>query len=55
MKHANPIISFFLRELFDLCLSSGTYLDLIKIAEVIPIFKKEQNDELYTNITSYSV
>ena len=41
-----PIISFFLSELFNLCLSTGTYPDLMKVAEVIPIFKKGQKDKL---------
>ena len=39
IKLTNPIISFFLRELFNLCLSTGTYPDLMKVAEVIPIFR----------------
>ena len=46
IKLANPIISFFLSELFNLCLSTGTYPDLMKVAEVIPIFKKGQKDKL---------
>ena len=40
IKLANPIISLLLTELFNLCLSTGTYPDLMKVAEVIPIFKK---------------
>ena len=46
IKLANPIISFFLSELFNLCLSTGTYPDLMKVAEVIPVFKKGQKDKL---------
>ena len=46
IKLVNPIISFFLSELFNLCLSTGTYPDLMKVAEVIPIFKKGQKDKL---------
>ena len=46
IKHANPIISFFLSELFNLCLSTGTYPDLMKVAEVIPIFKKGEKDKM---------
>ena len=46
IKLANPIISFFLSELFNLCLSTGTYPDLMKVAEVIPIFKKGQKDKM---------
>ena len=33
--------------MFNVCLSEGTYPDLLKIAEVVPIFKKrrtQQND-----------
>ena len=40
IKHANPIVSFFLSELFYLYLSTGIYPDLMKVAEVFPIFKK---------------
>ena len=43
ITHANPINSSFPSELFNLCLSTGTYPDLMKIAEVIPIFKKEKD------------
>ena len=46
MKHANPIISFFLSELFNLCLSTGTYPDLMKIVKVIPIFKNGEKDKM---------
>ena len=34
IKHANPIISFFLSELFKLCLSTGTYPDLTKVEKL---------------------
>ena len=56
IKLANPIISFFLSELFNLCLSTGTYPDLMKVAEVIPIFKKGQKDKMtnYRPITLLS-
>ena len=40
IKYANPVISKFLSNIFNVCLSEGTYPDLLKIAEVIPIFKK---------------
>ena len=40
IKLANPIISFVLSELFNLCLRTGTYPDLMEVGEVIPIFKK---------------
>ena len=46
IKLAHPIISFFLSELFNLCLRTATYPDLMKVAEVIPIFKKGQKDKL---------
>ena len=38
IKLANPIISFFLSELFNLWLSTDTYPNLTKVAEVISIF-----------------
>ena len=40
IKCANPVLSVYLSELFYLYVKEGTYLDLLKIAEVIPIFKK---------------
>ena len=46
IKLANPIISFFLSELFNVCVSTGTYIDLMKVTEVIPIFKKGQKNKL---------
>ena len=33
-------------ELFNLCTRTGTYPDLMKVAEVIPIFKKGQEHKL---------
>ena len=46
IKLANPIISFFLSELFNLCLSTDTYPNSMKVAEGIPIFKKGQKDKM---------
>ena len=40
IKLANPVISTFLSNLFNVCLNTGVYPDSLKIAEVIPIFKK---------------
>ena len=36
----NPIISVFLCKLINSCVSDGIYPHLLKVAEVIPIFKK---------------
>ena len=46
IKYANPIISKFLSDMFNICLSEGTYLDLLKSAEVVPIFKKEERNKM---------
>ena len=40
IKLANPVISTFLSNLFNVCLNTGVYPDSLKIAEVILIFKK---------------
>ena len=40
IKYANPVLSVYLSKLFNLCVKGGTYSDPLKIAEVIPIFKK---------------
>ena len=40
IKLANPVISTFLSNLFNVSLNTGVYPDLLKIEEVIPIFKK---------------
>ena len=40
IKLAAPLIAPFLEKLFNLALSSGVYPDNLKIAKVIPIFKK---------------
>ena len=41
IKYANPVISKFFSDMFNVCLSESTYPDLLKIAEVVPILKKE--------------
>ena len=54
IKLANPVISTFLSNLFNTCLSTGVYPDSLKIANVIPIFKKgcsTQTSMLYCIIT----
>ena len=40
IKYANPVLSVYLSELFNLCVKEETYPDPLKIAEVIPILKK---------------
>ena len=40
IKYANPVLSVYLSELFSLFVKKGTYPDPLKIAEVIPTFKK---------------
>ena len=40
LKIANPVISNYLSFIFNSCFSSGIYPDSLKLAEVIPIFKK---------------
>ena len=40
MKYANPVLSVYLSELFNLCVKEETYPDPLKITEVIPILKK---------------
>ena len=56
LKHANPIIPFFLSGLLNVCLSSGTYADLIKVAKIIPIFIKGEKDKItnYKPISLFS-
>ena len=46
IKYANPVISKFLSDMFNVCLSEGTYPDLLKIAEVVPIFKKGERNKM---------
>ena len=44
IKYANPVISVYLSQLFNLRISTGVFSDSLKIAEVIPIFKKGNVD-----------
>ena len=45
IKYANPVISVCLSHLFNLCITTGVFPDSLKIAEVIPIFKKGNTDK----------
>ena len=45
IKLANPVIANFLSEMFNLSLTTGIYPDAMKVAEVIPIFKKGDRDK----------
>ena len=45
IKHANPVILVYLSHLFNLCIATGVFPDSLKIAEVIPIFKKRNTDK----------
>ena len=45
IKLANPVIANFLSEMFNLSLTTGIYPDAMKVAEVIPIFKKCDHDK----------
>ena len=40
IKYANPIISKFVSDLFNFCLKEGVNPDSLKVAEMIPIYKK---------------
>ena len=46
IKYANRVISKFLSDMFNVCLSESTYPDLLKIAEVAPIFKKGERNKM---------
>ena len=45
IKYANPVISKYVSDLFNYCLSEGVYPDSLKVAEVTPIFKKGDHDK----------
>ena len=45
-KYTYPVISKFLSDMFNVSLSEDTYPDLFKIAEVVPIFKKEERNKM---------
>ena len=42
---SNPVIFKFVSDLFKFCLKEGVYPDSLKVAEVIPIFKKSEPDK----------
>jgi len=44
IKLANPVIAYFLSEIFNLCLTTEIYPDAMKVTEIIPIFKKEDRE-----------
>ena len=46
IKYVNPVISKFLSDMFNVCLSEGTYPDLLEIAKVVPIFKKGERNKM---------
>ena len=45
IKLSNYIISPFLSEIFNSCMTQGCYPDRLKIAQVIPVYKKGPKDE----------
>ena len=49
IKYVNPVIFKVFSDMLNVYLSEGTYLDLLKIAEVAPIFKKRERN----NMTNY--
>ena len=59
IKYANPVISKFLSDMFNVCLSEGTYPDLLKIADVEPFFKKGERNKMTNyrpiSITSFTI
>ena len=55
MKYVNPVICKFSSDIFHVCLSEGSYPDLLKIAEVIPILtKSERNKTTNYHLISFS-
>ena len=45
IKYANPVLSYFVSDIFNHRLTEGVYPDSLKVAEVIPIFKKADRDK----------
>ena len=45
IKLVNPVIARFLNEIFNPCLTTGTYPDAMKMAEVIPLVEKGDRDK----------
>ena len=56
IKYANSVIFKFLSDMFNVCLSKDTYPDLLRIAEVLPIFKKGVRNKMtnYRPISLFS-
>ena len=56
IKYANPVISKILSDMYNVCLSEGTYPDLLKIAKVVSIFKKGERNKMtnYRPISLFS-
>ena len=46
IKYANPVISKFLSDMFICLMSKGTYPHLLKIAKMVPIFKKGERNKM---------
>ena len=46
IKYALPVFSKFLSDMFNVCLSEGSYPDLLKIVEVVPMFKKGERNQM---------
>ena len=41
IEYANPVLSVYFSELFNLCVKEETYSDPLEIAEIIPYLKRE--------------
>ena len=54
INYANPVIPKLVSDLFNFCLKEGAYTDTLKVAEVIPIFKKGEHDKT-TNYRAISL
>ena len=46
IKYGNTVISKFLSDMFKVCLSEDTCPELLKIAEVVPIFKRGERKKM---------
>ena len=45
IKYANPVLLYFVSDIFNRCVTEGVYPDSLKVSEVIPIFKKGDRDK----------
>jgi len=45
LKCANPVISKYLSNIFNSCFNRGIYPDTMKLAEIIPIYKKRDHEK----------